>query len=120
MCQNSQISAASHHDAGLTIILARNGLNHHASLRRRRSTQLLDEALDALIAGGEAMAVHQVLPDRHRVPATRHPQLNRFPVRLRGAGRGTASWLWLRGGPTGGLRAKVGGHLYGRFWLASP
>ena len=37
------------------------------------SAQLADEAPDALVAGGEAVAVHQVLPDRHGVAATRQP-----------------------------------------------
>ena len=67
-----------HHRAGAVIDLrffAGRGLDHHAGFRRRRSAQLADEALDALIAAGEAVVVHQVLPDGHGVAAPRQPQL---------------------------------------------
>jgi hypothetical protein len=121
------IFRVAHHRAGAVIDLrffAGRGLNHHTSFWRRRSAKLLDEALDALIAGSEAVAVHQVLPDRHGVATTRQSQLDRFAVGLASASRGTAAGrrrgLWRR--RTRRLRAKVGGHLYGRFcrWSPSP
>ena len=62
-----------HHGAGAVVDLsffAGRGFDHHAGFRRRRSAQLAHEALDALIAAGETVAVHQVLPDRHGVAAT--------------------------------------------------
>jgi len=117
MCQNSQISAASHHDAGLTIILPRRCFNHRASFRGGSSAQLLEESFDALIAGREAVAIDQILPDRHRVAAARKRQLDYFEVGFARAG----GWAAIR--PrfrrdhffAGRPRAKVGGHLVGRF-----
>ena len=55
--------------------------------------ELADEAPDALIAGGEAVGVHQILPDRHGVAATGEPHFDGFPVGFAGAGRGTATGL---------------------------
>ena len=88
-----------HHRAVAVIDLrffAGRGLDHHASFRRWRSAQLADEALDAVVAAGEAVVVHQVLPDGHGVAAARQRQLDDFAVRLAGAGRRTAARLRLR------------------------
>src|SRR5277367_1622211 len=90
--KSAKTESQSHHDAGLTIIFARCSLDHHASLRPGRSAELVYETLDALITGGETLAIHQILPDRHRVAPTRQPQLDRFAVRLAGAGSRTAAW----------------------------
>ncbi len=99
------------------------GFNHHASFRRRDSAQLANEPLDAVVSPGEAVVVHQVLPDGHGVAATRQPQFDDFPVRLARAGSRTAARLPFRLGHRGIgwlFRRRVGGHLYGRFCRRSP
>src|SRR5215472_15198904 len=74
--------------------------------RRPGTAQFAHETLHALIAAREAVAVHQVLPDAHRVPAA--PQLLRDPlaIRLTGACRALRRCFF---------REKAGGHLSGRF-----
>ena len=65
-----------HHRAGAVIdlrLFAGRGLDHRAGFRRLLAAQLADEALDALIAAGEAVDVDQVLPDRHGVAAAGEP-----------------------------------------------
>jgi hypothetical protein len=47
------------------------GFDYRARFRRVIESQLADEALDALVTAGEAAGVHQVLPDRHGIAATR-------------------------------------------------
>src|SRR5580658_10165562 len=66
--------------------LPRRCFNHRASFRGGSSAQLLEESFDALIAGREAVAIDQILPDRHRVAAARKPQLDHFAVGFTGAG----------------------------------
>ena len=70
---------------------ARRGFDHHASFRRGDSALLAHEPLDAVVAPREAVVVHQILPDGHRVAATRQPQFDDFPVGLAGARRGAAA-----------------------------
>src|ERR1700686_730187 len=50
-------------------LLAWCGLNDRARFRRLSSAQFADVALDALVGAGEAVLVHQFLPDRDGVPA---------------------------------------------------
>jgi hypothetical protein len=45
-------------------------LDHGTCFRVLASVQFGDKTPDALVAAGEAAGVHQLLPDRHRVPAT--------------------------------------------------
>ena len=71
--------------------------------------QLADEALDALVAAGEAVVVDQVLPDGLGVAALAERELDEVAVGLAGAGRGAAAGS--------GSGARVGGHLVGRFWI---
>ena len=76
------------HRAGAVIdlsLFAGCGLDHRASLRRLARMQLGNEAPDTLIASGETVGIHQILPDRHGVAATGEPQLDRFPVGHAGA-----------------------------------
>ena len=90
--------------------------DHHARFRRGDSALLANEPLDAVVAPREAMVVYQILPDGHRVAATRQIQFDDFPVWLTRAGAGTAAGLpfrWRKIGRFFGRR--VGGHLYGRF-----
>src|SRR6202050_4285084 len=108
------------HGAGPVVNLAffpGPGLNHRTGFRRLCPTTLAHKALDALIAAREAVGVHQVLPDRLGVAASRECYLDRLPVGLAGTRRGTAAglrlWRWLRPAPR--LDARVGGHLIGRF-----
>ncbi len=61
--------------------------DHGACLGRRGSAQFADEALHAFVGPGEAMPVHQLLPDGHCVAACRQTVLNDFPVRFAYAGR---------------------------------
>ena len=109
-----------HHRAGAVIDLSfftGCGLDHCAGFRRLLAAKLADEAPDALVAGGEAAGVHQILPDRHGVAAMGEPEFDGVPVGPAGAGRWTAAGLRFgrRGCAAGQLRAKVGGHLTGRF-----
>ena len=58
-----------HHGAGAVIdlgLFAGRGLDHDAGFRRRRTAELVDEALDALITAGEALAIHQKLKLKKR------------------------------------------------------
>jgi hypothetical protein len=64
--------SVAHHRAGAIINLrffARRCLNDHARFRHGRSAQLPHEAFDAGIFFAEAVAVHQVLPNGHGIPA---------------------------------------------------
>lgn len=71
----------------------------------------------ALMPASEALAIHQILPDRHRVAPPPPSQIDPFAKRLAGAGRRTRT----RGCRlSGGLCAKVGGQLYGRFCRRTP
>ena len=49
--------------------------------------QLANEALDALIAAGEAAGIDQILPDRHGVAAAGEPQFDGVPMHGEGTGR---------------------------------
>ena len=66
-------ASVSHHRpvAGVVDLcfLARRGRDDDAGLDRLAAAQLQHKALHARVAGLEAVVVHQVLPDRHRVPA---------------------------------------------------
>jgi len=69
------------------------------------------------------MAVHQVLEDGRGVAAFGQMRLDELTVRFAGAGRGAPAGPRFRRDhcPPGRVRAKVGGHLYGRFcFLAAP
>jgi hypothetical protein len=57
----------------------------------RRAAQFVDESLDALIAGCEALAIHQVLPDPRRIPAARKSEFDRFAIWLARTCRGAAT-----------------------------
>jgi hypothetical protein len=72
----------SHHDAGLTIILAGASLDDYAGFRRGRTAPLPHEALDAGILLAETVAVHQILPDGHGITALRQSGFDELPVRL--------------------------------------
>ena len=98
-------------------LLTRRRFDHRARFRSGRSAQLVNIATDTLIAGGEAVSIHQVLPDRPRIAATRDRQFDQLAVGLRCARRRTAPWTRLVGDHflLGRPRAKVGDHLYGRF-----
>jgi hypothetical protein len=115
---------------------ARSGLDDGAGFRRAAGAQLTDEALDTLVAAAEAAAVHQVLPDRHSVAATRKAEFDRIPEGRASAGGGTATGRrsWRRDGPADAqlraivgdhligrfCRPQVGNHLLGRFWRCAP
>jgi len=63
-----------HHRTGAVIDLGffpSGGFNDHACFRRRRSAQLPHKALHARVFFTEAVAIHQVLPNGHGVPALR-------------------------------------------------
>jgi hypothetical protein len=76
-------------------------------LWRRRSAQLVDETLDALITADEAVIVHQVLPDPLGIAASGERLFDQLAVRFTGA-RGCG---WRRQ-----TDAKAGDHPTGRFW----
>ena len=135
------------HGAGAVIhlgLFAGRGLDYGAGLFGWAAEQFAHEALDTLIAAGEAARIDQVLPDRHGVATAREPQFDGVPMHGARAG-GHRRWrrffirnfariggdrcgrFWVSGivgdndggvgrrRASGQLRAKVGGHLYGRF-----
>src|SRR2546425_11022500 len=89
--ETGRVSRPSYHDAGLTIIFSRRGLDDGASFRGWAWVKLSDKAPHALVAGGEAASVDQILPDRHGVTTTREPDFNYLPVRRAGACGWTAT-----------------------------
>ena len=108
-----------HHRSGAVVHLsffARSGFNHDAGFGHGRPEQLPHEPLYAGIASRKTVAVHQVLPDGHRVATLRQFGFNDLPVGFAGARRWAAArWLRCLFG------RRVGGHLYGRFWrIPSP
>ena len=91
-------------------LLARRGEDHRMGLGRARPAQSPHEAADARVAGREAVAVDEVLPDGHRVAPAPERLDDHLAVRLAGARLRAAA------GPRGpGRRRRVGGHLIGRF-----
>lgn len=90
---------------------SRSGLNHHAGFGRGRPSQLPHEALEAGVATRETMAVHQILPDSHRVAALCQSGFDDLPVGFASARRMATVWL-----PRRFFGVRVGGHPYGRFW----
>lgn len=89
---------------------SRSGFDHYPGFGRGRSDQLPNEALDAGITPRKTVAVHQILPDGHRVATLGQTGFDDLPVGLTSARRRAAA-RWLR--RFFGLR--VGGHLNGRF-----
>jgi hypothetical protein len=69
------------------------------------AAQVAHESSHALVTAREPVAVNQILPDSHRVPATFQLQRDQFTVRLAVARRSTTRFPG----------QKVGDHLYGRF-----
>jgi len=93
--------------------------DHRARLDRLRSVQLRHEALHAAVARGEAVAVDQLLPDRHGVAAVRVRLLDPCAVRLARARLRRAALRHRprrRPGDRARARRRVGGRLTGRFW----
>ena len=92
-----------HHGAGAVInlgLLAGRGDDHRAGFGGLVAAQLAHEALDALIAAGETVLGHQILPDGHGIAAAAEPQFDGFPVWLAGAGprtheRAARHFVWL-------------------------
>src|ERR1700692_3642436 len=67
-------------------LFTRRGLDDAARFRRLSAAQLAGIALDALIGAGEAMPIHQFLPDGHGVPALRQSSFHELAIWLAGAG----------------------------------
>jgi hypothetical protein len=61
------------------------------SFRRLRPSQPAHEALDALMAAGQAVPGDQILPDGHGVAAADKGEFDQFTVGFRGTGGRTAS-----------------------------
>lgn len=81
-----------HHWASAVVdlsFLVRSSFNHDAGFGCGSPAQFSHEALDAGIASHETVAVHQVLPDCHRVTALCQHGLDELAVGLAGARRGT-------------------------------
>ena len=112
-------SGIAHHGTGAVIdlaLLAGGGLDDDTRFGSLGSLQLASETLDALIAAGETVCVHQVLPDGFGIATLGQRQLDGLPKRFAGAG-GWAMTGW-RGRCRHRLRLGVGGHLIvwaGRF-----
>ena len=124
--------AQRHHEQPGTPVLARLGVPHHraspvvdlgffprsslddaCSLGALRSAELAHEAFNRLVAIGEAVIRHQVLPDRHPIAASTQVPLDDLPVGFAPTARGGDRFSQFRDGPI--LGPRVGGHLYGRF-----
>src|SRR5664279_735109 len=78
------------HGAGAVInlgFLTDRSFDHSASFLGRTADQLAHEALDALIAAGEAAGVDQILPDGHGVAAAGEPQFDGVAMHRTRAGR---------------------------------
>src|SRR5207244_9400908 len=58
--------------------LARGGVNRGVRFGGRGAPELADEAHDARVAGRKAVAVDEILPDRHRVPALDERRRDQF------------------------------------------
>ena len=134
-----------HHGARAVIdlsLLARCGHDHGVGFGYLGSPEPADEALDALIATGEAGLGDQVLPDGNGVAASGESEFDPLAIGFAGAGRGTRRGMprvgthfrgrfccqsggrveggllqrQIGGRPRGRFsRAQVGGHLFGRF-----
>src|ERR1019366_2283683 len=101
------------HGAGAVInlgFLTDRSLDYSAGNLGWAADQLAHEALDALIAAGEAAGIDQILPDRHGIAAAGEPQFDGVPMHRAGAGRRLRRHRFCSR-----IYAKVGGHLYGRF-----
>jgi len=84
-----------HHRAAAVIdlrLFAGCGCDDHPRFRRSHPAQFAHETLHALVASRKPVTVDQILPDPHRVAASRQPQLDRFPIQLAGTGRGLAAF----------------------------
>jgi hypothetical protein len=102
-------------------------------LGRLRPAEATHEAAHAGVLGGKAVVVDEIAPDRHRVAAPADRELDQVPVRLaRTGGRRPAGRWRPRRQPGGGRQThakvgghrtgricRVGGHLYGRFWVST-
>ena len=112
-----------HHGAGAVVdlfFLTRGRLNHRTSFRRDRYLKLAHEALYALVARAEAMAIDQVLPDRYGVAAMREAQLDCFLECGEEASRRLDDRRRFRNLYQLRLCAKVGNHLIGRVCRRAP
>src|ERR1039457_1796229 len=101
------------HGAGTVVnlgLLTDRRFDHSASFLGWAAGQLAHEALDALIAAGEAAGSDQILPDRHGVAAARESQFDGVAMHRTRAGRRLRRRRFCSR-----IYAKVGGHLYGRF-----
>ena len=77
------------HGAGAIVdlkLFAGSGLDDRAGFRRLVPAGLTDESLDALISAGEAMRIHQILPDRFGVAASESPHFDDLGIGFAGAG----------------------------------
>jgi hypothetical protein len=81
------------------------GLDDRPRFRRCGAAQIAHESPHALVATREPVAVDQILPDSHRVPAALQLQRDQFTVRFAAARRSATRFLG----------QKAGDHLYGRF-----
>src|SRR6266446_6818766 len=91
------------------------GVNNPHGLGLCRTAKLVNKTLHGLVAMGKAMIRNQVLPNSHSIPATTESLLDPFAERLAGTGDPILVARWRRN-----RRAKVGGHLIGRFCRRSP
>lgn len=90
--------------------------NDRMRVGRRVATKFADEPPHARVARGEAVAIDEVLPDRHGVATEPEPLLDQIPIRLARTGLGRAPGP---GRPSAGRG--VGGHRFGRIcWRVAP
>src|SRR6266481_8429953 len=102
-----------HHRARSVIGLcffSRCGVNNPHGLGLCRTAKLVNKTLHGLVTMGKAVIGNQVLPDGHGIPTTTESLLDPFAERLAGTGDPILVARWRRD-----RRAKVGGHLIGRF-----
>src|ERR1700692_1163580 len=68
-------------------------LDDHPRFRRCSSAQLAYQSLNTLIAACKPVPIDQILPDTHRVAASRQLQLDHLAVRFTGSGWALATLL---------------------------
>ena len=78
------------HGAGTVInlgLLTDRSLDHRTGFLGRAAEQFAYEALDALIAAGEAASIDEILPDGHSVAAAGEPQFDSVAMHRTRTGR---------------------------------
>src|SRR5436305_9746867 len=69
------------------------GLDYRTGFRRLLPAELADKSFNTLVSAGEAIDIHQILPDCLGVAAFGESHFDGFDIGSAGAGRGAATGL---------------------------